>query len=101
MVWSAFRYAGQSRGAFVSECRVPTARFSTLPHSLGSSARSLPASHGPDRTTVPRRSVSRCFGEQDWTANGHTSGTHNSRTDSHGIEPNGFGGRRAAQTYIE
>ena len=46
---------------------------------------------------LPRRSLSRRFGEQDWVAYRNTSGTHDSRTDPLRTELDGIGGRRTKQ----
>src|SRR5204863_2369624 len=71
--------------------------ISALSCGLETSTRNLQTPHRLDRTAVPRRSLSRRLGKQDWLAYRHTSGTHDSRTDPLRTELDGIGRRSAEQ----
>jgi general secretion pathway protein D len=63
----------------------------------GSSIGDLPSAHRPDRAFVARRSLSRCYGEQDRPLHGHEGRERDPQADLRRAEPDGLGRRRSQQ----
>ena len=97
----AFRHARGSRRASLPERRVLAPGFSSLPSRFPTSARDIAAAHRPYRAAVARRSLSRCFGEQNRPGNGNVGGANDSRANSHGASVDSLGRRRAQQIPCE